>query len=190
VKRTFSRLVLHALLAAAVSACSPGNPRCARIPGGGTYCLQASAAVPPFEVQQKIEFTFNGRRETMIVELEVDADGMRFAGLTPFGQKLVQASFDNREVRAAVLPDKRLDPALLLALLQLALWPADSVRAGLGTAVVVEESTGQRRVLDNGNLVMEVDYTGDRLSNSGMRIVFPAVQLEFAVTTLDSELTK
>jgi len=189
VKPIFSLLVLLALLGA-VAACSSGDPRCARLPGGASYCLQASSAVAPFEVQQKIEFTFNGRCETMIVELEVDADGMRFAGLTPFGHKLVQASFDNRQVSAEVLPDKRLDPALLLALLQLALWPADSVRAGLGATVAVEESTGQRRVLDNGNLVMEVDYTGDRLTNGNMRIAFPAAQIEFAVTTLDTERTK
>jgi hypothetical protein len=183
-------LLLLLALVNALAACSPGDPRCARLPGGGAYCLQPTAAVPPFDVQQKLEIVFSGRRETMIVELEVDADGMRFAGLTPFGHKLVQASFDNREVSAQVQPDKRLDPALLLAMLQLALWPAERVRAGLSDALALEERAGQRRILDNGNLVMEVDYTGDRLASGDMRIVFPAAEIEITVTTLDTERTK
>lgn len=178
------------VLLMAVAACTESDPRCASLPGGGRYCLQPTSSTQPFDAQQKVEAVFNGQRETMIVELEVDAAGMRFAGLTPFGQKLLQASYDNLAVKADVLPDKRLDPALFMAFLQIALWPAESVRAGLGDSAVLEEREGQRRVLDNGRLVMQVGYTGGRLAPGDMHIVFPAAQMELDVTTLDIPGTK
>ena len=168
----------------AVGACAPPDPRCADLPGGARYCLQPTANMPGFDVQQKVEFAFNGRRETMIVELEVDAEGMRFVGLTPFGQKLIAGSYDNHAVIATLVPDKRLSPSLLLALLQICLWSGDSVRAGLGDSAVIEESPGQRRVLVNGNPVLQVSYTGGLLPAADMRIVLPAAQMEFEVTTL------
>ncbi len=187
-KRLLSSLLFLPLLM--TTACSLSDPRCAKLPGDVRYCLQPTTAVMPFDVQQKVELTLNGLRETMVVELEVDAFGMRFAGLTPFGQTLVQASYDNREARAGVLPDKRLEPVLFLAFLQLALWPADSVRAGLDATIVVQESMGQRRVLEGGNVVIEVSYTGGRPPSGDMRIVFPSAQLEIDVKTLNTQTTK
>ena len=182
--------VLAGLVLIAVSACNSGDPRCTNLPGGGSYCMQETSVLPPFDVQQKVEAVFNGRHETMIVELEVDKDGMRFAGLTPFGQKVIQVSYDNREVIAQVLPDARLEPTLLLALLQLALWPVDSVRAGLDEALVLDERDGQRHILMNGNVVMEVSYTGDRAAYGDMHIVFPSAKLELDVKTLDTHIAK
>ena len=143
--------------------------------------------MPAFDVQQKVELGFNGRRETMIVELEVDAEGMRFVGLTPFGQKLIEGGYDNHTVRATLVPDKRLSPSLLLAMLQICLWPANEVRAGLGDSALVEESAGQRQILVNGKPVLQVSYTGGLPPATNMRIVLPAAQMEFEVTTLASD---
>ena len=168
-------------------ACAADDPRYSSLPGGGDYCLQPTTAMPAFDVQQKVELGFNGRRETMIVELEVDPEGMRFVGLTPFGQKLIEGGFDNHTVRATQLPDKRLSPALLLALLQICLWPANDVRVGLGDSALVEESAGQRQILVNGKPVLQVSYTGGLSPAADMRIVLPAVQMEFEVTTLASD---
>jgi hypothetical protein len=182
---TLTALCLSALLAA--TACGGRDPRCANLPGGGRYCLQTTAEIAPFDVQQQVDVTFNGRRETMIFELEVDAGGMRLAGLTPFGQKLIQASYDNREARADTLPDDRLDPSLLLALLQITLWPADSVRAGLASrSMVLEEREGMRRVLQDGNVLLAVGYTGSLPPFGDMRIEFPAAHMKFDVKTLDA----
>ena len=188
-----SRLIFHALSLLsllAVAACSGVDPGCARLPGGGSYCLQPTTLIAPFEVQQRVDMTFNGQRETMIVELEVDAEGMRFAGLTPFGHKLVQAHYDNLQVTADVLPDKRLDPVLLFAFLQIALWPADSVRGGLDGALRLGESVSKRQVFKDDRLIVDVSYTGIRPPYGNMRIDFPLAGMEIEVTTLDGQATK
>ena len=104
-------------------------------------------------MQQKVELGGNGRRETLIVNVEVDAEGMRFVGLTPFGQKLIEGAYDNHRVRVSPLPDERLSPSLLLAMLQICLWPAADVRVGFGDSAVIEESVGQRQILVDGRAV-------------------------------------
>ena len=168
----------------AMAACAGPDPRCAGLPGGGRYCLQPTTAVAPFETQQKVEAAFGERRETMIVEIEADANGMRLAVLTPFGHKLVEMRYDNREATAAATPDPRLDPALTMALLQLALWPADAVRAGLGAGMTIEEGGRQRRILLAGEILMIVNYTGDAAPYRRLQLALPAARLELDVETL------
>uniref|UniRef100_UPI00272DE7F4 DUF3261 domain-containing protein n=1 Tax=Propionivibrio sp. TaxID=2212460 RepID=UPI00272DE7F4 len=94
------RLLLTGMLAVAllVAGCDDDGSSCTTLPGGPRYCLQTTDSIVPFDVQQKVDVSFDSRRETMIAQLEADAGGIRFAGMTPFGQKLLQVSFDNRDV--------------------------------------------------------------------------------------------
>lgn len=183
----YVRMPMLLMMFAAVltlAACGERDSRCAELPWGGRYCLQPTTAIAPFEAQQKVEVSFNGRHETMIVDIEADTNGLQFVGLTPFGHKLVQVSYDNREAKAATLPDARLDPALLVALLQLALWPADAVRAGLGAPLVLEEGGGQRRILANDKLVLDINYADVLVPHRRLHLALPSAGLELNVVTL------
>ena len=175
-------LVLLALLAG--TACTGSDPRCASLPGGGRYCLQPTAAVQPFDAQQKVNFSFDERREITIVELEVDADGMRFAALTPFGNTVMQAEYDNRQVNIGTWPDRRLQPAMLLALLQLALWPAESVRAGLQDSLTLEESGGTRRFTAAGETMLTIIRVGETAPYHNMQFEIPAYRLSVDIESL------
>ena len=179
-----------ALTALLIGGCAASGSRCADLPGGGRYCLQTTAVVEPFDVQQKVDVVFDGRQETMIAQIETDASGMRFAGMTPFGQKLVQLGFDNSEVRAETLPVKRLDPALLLALVQIATWPADSVRSGLEGSAAIEDADGQRVLLRDGKDVVVIRYTRGLPPFGDMSIKFSEAGIEFAIVNLDMADTK
>ena len=86
--------VLSVGLSVLLAACNGDGSRCTALPGGSRYCLQTTASVVPFDVQQKVDVVFDGRMDTIIAQVETDALGMRFVGTTPFGQKLVQLSFD------------------------------------------------------------------------------------------------
>jgi hypothetical protein len=183
------RLALALLALLSATACTVGDPRCTNLPGGGRYCLQPTAAVRPFDTQQEVEITLGERRETLIVELEVDAGAMRFAALTPFGNTVMQAAYDNQRTETGAWPDQGPPAALLLALLQLALWPADSARAGLGDSLVLDEAEGRRRLLFDGIPVVEVSYTGGRPTGN-LRIVLPATQVKINIKTLDGSGTK
>lgn len=175
-----------ALLVLLAAGCSGSDvSRCTDLPGGVRYCLQTTEGIAPFDVQQKVDIVFDGRQETLIAQLESDASGMRFAGLTPFGQKLVQLGFDNRDVKIEALPMKGLDPVLLLALVQLASWPADSVRVGLGDSAAIEEDVGQRSLVRDGKAIVVIRYTRGLPPRGDMYIQLPAARVAFMIVDLD-----
>ena len=138
--------MLLPILALLLSACATPEPRCPMIANEGRYCLQPLSAIAPFSAQQKIEMQFKARNETMLALIEVDSDALRFAALSPFGQKLMQVQCTDTHIEAPLWPDDRLDPALFCAMLQLSLWPDDSVRAGLQAPLQMESGVHTRRI--------------------------------------------
>lgn len=180
------RVWIACLFPLALAACAHLDASCSALPGGGNYCLQSSERIPAFEVQQKIDFTFKEQRETMIAQLEVDKQGMRIVGLTSFGQKLVQASFDNEHVKADLMPDKRLDPAFLLGVIQLSTWPLEEVRHGLSAHYRLEGDSVQRRLFDGDVLILKIDYTRGRSPSDDLVIEFPTLGMSMQITNLES----
>lgn len=174
----------------ALAACTenerPGA-RCARLPGGAVYCLQASSAIPPLAMQDRVDVVRPGFGETMIAELESDDDGMHFVALSPLGQTLFRVDDDNRSLSFDNRIGRDFDPALFLALLQMALWPAESVRQGLASPLTLEEEEGHRRIVADGRVRVEVVYTGARLAHEHLRITVPDAQLTLDITPLDRE---
>jgi hypothetical protein len=102
---------------------------------------------------------------------------------------LIELSYDNQSVNAPTLPDARLNPALLVALLQLALWPADAVRAGLGAPLTLEETPTGRRILSRDEPLLTIDHGGDP-AHRRMRLTMPGAGLELAIETLDATPTE
>lgn len=105
---------LAVTLCLALAGCA-ASPRCPPLPGGPDYCLQDSGAVPAFNALHDIRLRRQGFDERLIAQLEVDADGMRLAGLTPMGQRVLEARFDNVAATASSLADGRLDARAALA---------------------------------------------------------------------------
>jgi hypothetical protein len=175
-------LILTALIA--ITGCAERDPRCASLPGGGRYCLQPTTALAPFDAQQKIEVFVNGHRETLIVEIESDANGLRCVGLTPFGVKLMEVSYDNYSAKLATPTDSRLDPALLVALLQLSLWPTNIVRSGLSAALILEETDNGRRILSGDNTLLMITSAGMKLPYQHIHLTIPSMSLELDVDDL------
>ncbi|MEO8409083.1 MAG: DUF3261 domain-containing protein [Propionivibrio sp.] len=174
-------LMLPLLLA--LVACQD-DTRCAALIGGGNYCLQPTTDVHPFDVQQKADARFGDRRETMIAEIEVDAAGADVVALTPFGHTLLQVHYDNRQATAATLPDQRISPALLMALLQIAWWPADSLRVGLEAPATLEEGAGLRRIVNDGETTLSIAYEGEQPPDRRLRVSIPSADLVIDIETL------
>lgn len=183
---TYRRKLAIPLLLA-ISACGERDPHCADLFGGGTYCLQPSTAVAAFEAQQKVDLWIDGRRDTLIVEFEVDGAGLRLVGLTPLGHKIVQLNYDNRAVTATTLPaDSRLSPALLVAMLQLALWPAEAVRAGLEAPLTLEEGADRRRILNRGEPAVTIERTGSQPPYRRLQFAVQGAAIELSIETLSA----
>ncbi len=179
-------LIFPLLLATALlsTSCMRQDSRCTNLMGNGRYCLQTTTVIAPFEVQQKVEATIKGHHETMVTEIEVSAEGMQMIALTPFGHKSVHVSYNNEGAKAVVSPDERLDPTLIIAMIQLALWPVDNVRKGLEAPLHLEESAGKRRYLDNDKLVLEVQYADVMTPTNKFQLSFPSAGLNLDVETL------
>ncbi len=167
------------------AACANDSSRCTALPGGSRYCLRTTVDVVPFDAQQKVDVVFDGRTDTIIAQVEADALGMRFVGTTPFGQKLVQLNFDNDRVTLESSQMKGLDPILLLALVQIATWPAESVRTGLSDSALVVDTDGQRRFVKNGSDFVIIKYTRGRPPLSDISIQLPKAGVEFTIINLD-----
>ena len=188
-RRWFICVAATLLLAACGSSGGSGGSgdgaRCTVLPGGARYCLQTSADLPPVDVQQQVDIVFGDRRETLIAQLETDAAGTRFVATTPFGQKIIQLTDDNHALHVDLSLARGLDPVLLLALVQIATWPADRVSAGLDAATLSEETPDMRRVVSRGKERVVVRYTRGLPPQGDLRIDLPAAGVELTITNLD-----
>lgn len=174
---------------------TPFDHRCARLPTGGKYCLQPTTALTAFDGQQLVEATYKGQKETLVVEMEVDATGLRFAGLTPLGHKVLHITYNNLEAQALTTPNKRLDPVLMVALLQLTLWPADAVRQGLKAPLKLEEARLEktqieeahdlRRIVNGSHTVLTIRRFGTLPPYQRLQMTIPSVELGLDIKTLD-----
>lgn len=163
------------------------STRCPTIPGGPEYCLQPSSTVPAFFALQDIRIRRHEMDERLIGQLEVDADGMRLACLTPMGQRLLEASFDNRQAFADSVAGDRIDARALLSLVQLSSWPADAVRTGLAAEWDLEESPGLRQVLRAGRTYLEIRQAGKAPNFSRLKINLPDAEMTISVTAIEEE---
>lgn len=173
------RLIVLFAAILALAACQPQQPGCARLPGGGAYCLQSGTA-PVFATLQQSTMSAGGQRHTLLTRIESDTRGLRFAGMTPLGQTLFFISWENAELRSELPPAfaSRLDPAILPALIQIAMWPAATVRAGLSPELELIEEAGRRRVRRTSpgrdeEDVLDISWEG-KLPYRQLRIVSPA----------------
>lgn len=169
-----------------LTACAPTSPHCASMPGGGRYCLQATSLAPEFEVQQQVLVRYRDKRDTMIASVENDAQHLDFVGLTPFGQKLIHMRYDNQAAIAMLSPDKRIKPAMMLALLQLALWPAETVQQGLDEASLISTQDRERSITHKGKLVMHIHYENPAIPGADMQISLPEAALILEIKRLEA----
>ncbi|MGE5386614.1 MAG: DUF3261 domain-containing protein [Betaproteobacteria bacterium] len=172
------RLIFLLGLGLILAACQPPQPGCARLPGGGAYCLQNGPG-PVFSSLQRSVLSAGGQRQTLLTRIESDGSGLRFAAMTPLGQTLFFVSWENSVLHADMPPvmASRLDPATMPALVQIAMWPAATVRAGLSAELELIEENGRRRLrrkdADNGEDILDISWEGS-LPYRQLRIVSPA----------------
>ena len=187
------RLVFATLGACVLCACGPApSPGCAMLAADEGYCLRSSRAIPPFSAIQLATATMNGNRSSLIVAVEVDADGLRVGVLTLLGQKIMESAYDNIGVRSEVQGsvDKRLDPVMLLALIQMATWPSDEVSAGLTPSLRLVESGASREIRSSGRTLLTIERSGDAAPYRRLRIDAPHSGLRMVVETLPDDPPK
>lgn len=99
---------------------------------------------------------------TLQCYVEVTPSKLTLVGTSAHGQRVLTLHLDERGLHAdSLLPEGALDPAQVLADLQLALWPLPALQAGLGPAWRVHEPRpGTRVALRDGETYAEIRYGG------------------------------
>lgn len=119
--------VAFGLSMAALVACSGEPEACARLsPAGPRWCLLAPRTAPSFTQIAQLRLLTAQGTDTLLVQVENDAHGLRAAVLTPLGQRLALVQFDGEKLTREVLGQGApFDSAALLALVQLTRWPME-----------------------------------------------------------------
>lgn len=177
------RLVFF-LLPLLLGACASMRPGCADLPGAISYCLQATNAAPAFSVQQKVVAQIGQRKDMLIIEIDNAAEGMSLVGMTPFGHTLLEVRYDNKLATAQRLPDARMTPEMMLAVIQIALWPADIVQSGLGEGLRIEASAQGRQLWQGEELLMQVTHDGTLPPHQTFSVTLPRLDARVTATTL------
>lgn len=179
-----------AFLLALLGACAhaPRSDTCAEL-GAIGYCAQPTAGMAPFSTTRLVHLTHAQGRERLIVQLEVDEEGLRMAGLTPFGVRVLWISLD-RDGRLDIESKAPMDARQILAGIQIADWPADRVRAGLrgATARLVEstsEAGATRQVLDGERVVFSARCEGARPLCRRAQLRYETLGVTLDIETLD-----
>jgi hypothetical protein len=157
-------------LCALAAACTHAPPP-APVPAVATAPQPAAepALAPPMaagarNASQVIHAAYGARAVTLRTAIEVNAAGLAVVGVTATGQRLFTARYDGTRITAEKSPfvPASLDPARVLADMQLALWPLPAVQAAFrerGLAVS-EPFAGVRRLMRGATLLAEVHYAG------------------------------
>lgn len=131
--------------------------------------------VTPRHASQVLYAAFGARAVTLRTALELDAMSLRVVAVTATGQRLFSASWDGQRITADKSPlvPGEVDPARVLADIQLALWPLASVQTAFRAAglEVSEPFAGTRRVQRGERLVAEVHYAGADAWNGRLWLV-------------------
>jgi hypothetical protein len=169
-------LVLMSVLL--LAACAGDGDKCVRLSAGAKYCL-VDGSGPEFETEQAATVTYSGNTMHMITRIRSGKEGLHFAGITPLGQTLLQVSWENNVLHAQLPPGAtdRIDGAMFVALLQLAVWPAQRVREGLSNHLSVTEHKGGRIVSDGDQKLLTISWEGAALPYDRLRFEVPAAHL-------------
>ncbi|WP_051362213.1 DUF3261 domain-containing protein [Solimonas soli] len=154
-----ARLPFGLLLAGALAACANGPRR--EAPRDAAPPLLAPASVgAPLQVQQILHAAYGSDESTLQCVVSDDAETLSVVCLTAMGQRVFTLDYDGRELkaqRAPFAPDA-IDPARIVADLQLAYWPLAALQPAWQRAgyAVSEPRPGLRRVVRDGRLYAEV----------------------------------
>jgi Protein of unknown function (DUF3261) len=115
---------------------------------------------PARRIVQEIKATWSGREDMMMAVLELDDRHIAMAGLSGDGVSLFNLAYDGKTIKldkSPLLPEN-ISPELVIKDVQLVYWPAAVLRKNLPTQWALVETSNQRRLYFDDELIAEVTY--------------------------------
>jgi hypothetical protein len=154
------RIALSILLALTLGACASisGRPT----PGATLPLLPPASLGATHVAQQVLHVAFGAQDATINVVLTVSPQQLQVIGLNAVGMRLFTLEYDGATLKAERAPGlpEQVDPARILADLQLAYWPLPALQAAAQGSdwQITEPYAGTRRLRRGGRLIAEVHY--------------------------------
>ena len=152
--------------AAALLLCGCASVATTRLPPLANLPLLPPAALGATRsVQQVLHVAYGDQGATLSAVLTVTPQNVQVIGLNAVGLRLFTLDYDGTTLKSERLPGlpEQIDPARVLADLELAFWPLTALQGALHDAgyQVTEPFARTRRLERDGKLVAEVHYAGD-----------------------------
>ncbi|HEX7964595.1 MAG TPA: DUF3261 domain-containing protein [Gammaproteobacteria bacterium] len=184
-----ARLAAWALLALPLAGCiTPLMPDCTRFGRSGQVCPLPPAALPAMDGSRLVTVTREGRQDSFMGQLHIDAGGLRLAGSSLFGTGLFLMQYDGRTL--SVEPDApELPTDKLLVMLELALADPAELKPRLHdlTLTVTDTDQGERReIAEHGHMIALIEKDAAPLDRQSMRIEVPPLGLTVDMKPLEA----
>lgn len=121
--------------------------------------LSPSSFLQTISLQQNVQVEQGGQTVDFDAVLEVSPTAVTLVGLA-YNQRVFTLRYDGRklqETRSRMLP-REVQAADVLSDLQLALWPAEAVRAALPAGWTLSDSTGHRELAERDSVRTSITF--------------------------------
>jgi len=183
-----ARLVFAAAVLAMLAGCVTPllGPECTRFSRDGQLCLLPPAALPAVEGSHLVTVTHDGREDSFVGLLHIDAEDLRLAGFSLFGTSLFNLQFDGTRVQTQPAQDA-LRPDTLVAMLELAI--ADPKRLqdrlhGLTLQVSDADGTETRDLSEGGEMIVHMERRGASLADATILIRVPSRDIAVTIAPM------
>jgi hypothetical protein len=183
------RPIVLSLLTIALAACAslPAHRAdCVAFTHGAGMCLLPPSALPAVEAAHLVQLDGANRHESFIGHLHIDHATQRMAALSLFGSHLFTVSWDGHAIDGGAA-NAKLKPAMLVAMLQLAVADPAVLRTQLYGFALSEQTTPDhslRELRRHGQLAVRIERRGATLATSTLDISVPRAQLHLHLKPL------
>jgi hypothetical protein len=184
-----ARLVFRFLLPVLLAlSCRPPQTASVLVAPGVPFRLCRPETGPEFFANQEVRFSFpGGRQEVVMAAIENRGGRLNLVASSPMGQTLFEVRVQGSEARvdARIPIPGDLDPRVLPALVEFALWPEEALRPALGEGVRLEADGPRRALVRKGRPVWTVLREGEAPPYRTMLLENPALGMSVRIRTLE-----
>lgn len=183
------RLLKPLLLILLLAGCAglPPPPGCTSFGRHGAVCLLPPDQLPALDGSRLVTVTHDGKQDSFLGLLHIDAGVLRLDGSTLFGTGLFDLSYDGKVLQMAP-PQATLHPDLLVVMLELSLVDPALLRAQLyGLTLNTRDEGGQeiREIFEDGRLIAHIERDDVPLDKAHIRIDIPPAKLSVDMRPMD-----
>lgn len=178
------------LLLLAVSACvTPLLPDCTRFGRDGQVCLLPPAALPALDATHLVTVTRDGKPDSFLGQLHIDAQALRLAGSSLFGTGLFTLNYDGKTLQAE--PDNpELHADTLVVMLELALADPTAIKPRLHGLDMTVSSTAVgeiRDISEHGHPIAHIERSAGPMTQATLMIEIAPLQVSVKMMPVPPE---